>query len=73
MKRIIVLAAAVAGLAALPAAPAAASTPRTYEICVNTHTYYGVICNFDIGPLARDITEDPVGFVCADPAISCKS
>jgi hypothetical protein len=73
VKRLLTLVAAIAGLAALPAAPAAASTTRSYEFCVNTHTYYGVICNFDIGPLARQITDDPVGFVCGDPAISCKS
>ena len=72
MKRLLILTAALAGLAALPAAPASAA-PGTYEICVNTHTYYGVICNFDIGPLAREITDDPVGFLCSDPAISCKS
>ena len=68
MKRAIVLAAAVAGLAALPTS-AQAIPPGPRPICILING--GIFCTTDILPLVDQIVADPVGYVCSNPNISC--
>jgi hypothetical protein len=69
MRRALILAAALAGLAALPAAAPAAAPPQPPPICLWTH--YGMVCTYDIVPLVHRIEADPVGFVCGQPEFTC--
>jgi len=59
--------AAALGLATLPATGSAAEPS---PICVNTPVT-GVFCTYDIGPTVREITSDPVGYVCGTPIFTC--
>jgi hypothetical protein len=70
-RRLAVLTAAcaVAAVAALPAATASAQTSAPPPYCL--HTVWGTFCTYDVGPLITKIKNDPVGYLCNNPAISC--
>ena len=70
MKRVLMLAAALAALAALPAeAPAKITPPSPPPWCVNTSE--GYICTTDIGPWVQRVASDPVGYACGTAIFTC--